>query len=97
MQTKRKGITAAIRVARLKNAGAITPEYDRACPPVTFTERVNERLVTGVLNMAESSRFRYALLKVLTSRAAIPLITLRLFLKKQKYKWRAQRRNPYQQ
>ncbi|OQA27531.1 MAG: coenzyme F420-reducing hydrogenase subunit beta [Verrucomicrobia bacterium ADurb.Bin345] len=89
MQTKRKGATAPLRVERWKKQGRRVPEYDRPAPDASFRERLSERVVTALLTMGRRRGFRYPLIAFLTSRWAIPLIRLRLWLKKRKYARRA--------
>jgi len=88
LQTGRKGVNARLRVERLKAGGIQVPSYNRTAPEASLKEKLTERLVTFVLRMGRHYWFRYPLIKFLTSRAAIPLIGLRLFLKRRKYRKR---------
>lgn len=89
IQTKRKGVNARLRVSRLRAKGLPVPNYDRGLPEdVRFKERLTERLVTFILGMGRHYWFRYPLMKFLTSRLAIPLIKIRLYLKRRKYRKR---------
>ena len=85
-QTKRKGALAPLRVARWRRAGRAVPVYDRGPPPdATWRERMTERLASATLRAGTWRPFRMALMGFLTSRYAIPLIKIRLYLKKRKY------------
>ncbi len=91
-QTRRKGALAPLRVARWKRAGRRVPEYDREAPTdATFQERIVERLASAMLRAGTWRPFRMGAMWFLTSRLAIPLIDLRIYLKKRKY---ARRRMP---
>lgn len=86
MQTRRKGSLAPLRVERWKNAGRPVPEYDRTAPAdATRMERFNERMASAALRAGRWKPFRMAVMGFLTSRWAIPIIRIRLFLKKRKY------------
>ena len=85
-QTKRKGIIAPIRIERLKKKGLQVPNYDRPAYPSTAKERLTEQFITSILDLCRYKGFRYPILKLLTSKYAIPIIKIRLFLKRQKYR-----------
>lgn len=58
------------------------PTYDRGLPDdVTVAERLTERLSSALLRAGQWKPFRIAVMGFLTSRAAIPLIQIRLWLK----------------
>ena len=86
LQTKRKGMIAPLRVERWRKMGIRVPVYDRALPPSTAKEQMMERAVSGILVASRRKWFRYPILAFLTSKYAIPLIKLRIFLKHRKYK-----------
>ena len=86
IQTKRKGMVAPLRVERWRRMGIRVPVYDRTTPPTTARERLAERAVTGLLVAARRKWFRYPILAFLTSKYAIPLIKLRIYLKQRKYR-----------
>lgn len=88
LQTKRKGMNAPLRVARLEKKGVLVPQYDRPTPESTRKERLTERVVSLFLWVGQHKWLRYPILKLLTSKAAVPLIVLRQWLKKRKYKKR---------
>lgn len=88
LQTKRKGIVAPLRVARLGRQGVPVPVYDRETPDATWKERVTEVAVTTLLSFASKYGVRYYLIKFLTGKGAIPLIHFRLWMKNRKYKKR---------
>lgn len=93
LQTKRKGSLAPIRVERWKRAGRLVPEYDRAvAADVTWQECMTERLTSAMLRAGKWRPLRMAVMGFLTSRYAIPLIKIRLYLKKRKYARRARRK-----
>lgn len=86
MQTRRKGSLAPLRVERWKRAGRIVPEYDRSAPAdATRGERIHERMASAALRAGRWKPFRMAIMGFLTSWAALPLIWIRMFLKKRKY------------
>jgi len=90
LQTKRKGLNAPLRIERQARKGLRVPQVDRVCPEASFKERMTERIVSFFLWLGTISWVRYPLIKILTSKAAIPLIHLRQFLKRRKYKKRKQ-------
>ncbi len=88
-QTRRKGSLAPLRVARWKKQGHRVPEYDRTEPDdVTLQERIMERLSSALLRAGRYRPLRMAVMGFLTSRYAIPLIHIRIYLKKRKYRRR---------
>jgi coenzyme F420 hydrogenase subunit beta len=89
LHTKRKGVVAPIRVERYKSTGRAAPEYDLPVPDVTFKERMTERIVTSILDMATIRAVRVTVLRLVTSKLAIPLIKYRQFVKKRKYRGRS--------
>ena len=86
MQTRRKGLTAPLRVARLRRGGHRAPSYDKPVPDASWRERITERAVSALLWLGRFRAFRYPLIKFLTSPAALPLIRLRQALKRRKYR-----------
>ena len=86
IQTKRKGMIAPLRVDRWRRSGIAVPRYDRPTPPATPAEWRTERIVSALLALAKHKACRYPLLAFLTSKYAIPLIKIRLFLKRRKYR-----------
>jgi len=90
LQTKRKGLNAPLRIERQARKGLRVPQVDRVCPEASFKERSTERVVSFFLWLGTISWVRYPLIKILTSKAAIPLIHLRQFMKRRKYKKRKQ-------
>jgi coenzyme F420 hydrogenase subunit beta len=85
-QTKRKGRTAPIRIERLKRAGKNVPQYDRSFTVPSTTEIYTERIISSILWLCRYKNVRFPLIKFLTSRYAIPLIKVRMRLKKLKYR-----------
>jgi len=94
MQTRRKGSLAPIRVDRWKKAGRKVPDCDRLIPDdVTTKERITERLSSAMLRAGKFKPFRIVVMGFLTSKLAIPLINIRIYLKKRKYKRRSAAKN----
>lgn len=92
MQTKRKGSLAPLRVERWKKQGRPVPVYDRTAPAdVTFKERMTERASSALLHAGKWKPFRMAVMGFLTSSLAIPLIKIRVYLKRRKYQKRSAR------
>ncbi len=90
MQTRRKGSLVPIRVDRWRRAGRKVPVYDRAIPDdVTVKERITERLSSAMLRAGKFKPFRIVFMGFLTSMLAVPLIKVRLYLKKRKYQRRS--------
>jgi len=86
LQTRRKGSLAPLRIDRWRRAGRRVPEVDRTLPPdVTRKERITEFLGSSLLRAGKCKPFRMAVMGFLTSKYAIPLIKIRLYLKKRKY------------
>ncbi|HAL91923.1 MAG TPA: hypothetical protein DCM68_02725 [Verrucomicrobia bacterium] len=95
LQTRRKGSLAPLRVDRWRKAGRRVPGYDRGLPEdATFKERLAERLSSALLRAGKWKPFRMAAMGFLTSRYAIPLVKIRLYLKKRKYARRARASAP---
>ncbi|MBW1634679.1 MAG: Coenzyme F420 hydrogenase/dehydrogenase, beta subunit C-terminal domain, partial [Deltaproteobacteria bacterium] len=89
MQTRRKGSLVPVRVARWKKGGRKVPDYDRQIPSdVTRKERITEWLSSSMLRAGKFKPFRIIFMGFLTSKFAIPLIKIRVFLKKRKYQKR---------
>ncbi|GJL81678.1 MAG: hypothetical protein DHS20C01_13120 [marine bacterium B5-7] len=88
-QTKRKGMNAPLRLARRARGGRAVPHYHVEVPESTLHERLTERGVSSLLAIGRHRMLRYPLIFFLTSKAAIPLIKLRLWLKKRKYQKRS--------
>lgn len=86
MQTKRKGTNAPLRVARLARAGKLVPIYDRTPAAVAPLDEWKERVVSLILALGRYRSFRYPLIKLLTSKVAIPLIQFRQWRKRRKYR-----------
>ena len=84
-QTRRKGLNAPLRVERRKQKGIPVPFYGLPTPLATNREKLTERTVSSLLWFGKFRFIRYNLIRFLTSSAAIPLIKLRLWLKKRKY------------
>lgn len=90
MQTRRKGSLVPVRVDRWRRAGRKVPIYDRDVPDdVTVKERITERLSSAMLRAGKFKPFRIIFMGFLTSILAVPLIKVRLYLKKRKYQRRS--------
>jgi coenzyme F420 hydrogenase subunit beta len=86
LQTSRKGRMAPLRVARWRRAGRAAPQYDRQAPAdASARERLAERTVTALQQAGRWRWFRVPAMAQLTSRWAVPLIAIRLYLKKRRY------------
>ena len=85
MQTQRKGMNAPLRIARWQQQNLPVPQYDRTVPRATIKEKIVERIVSGCLFLGRHRSIRFPIIRLLTSKYAIPLIQLRLWLKKRKY------------
>ncbi len=90
MRTQRKGLTAPLRLARWQAKGIAVPTYDRQTPEASAKEKLMERLVSMFLWTGQHQWLRYSIAKILTSKAMVPLIKLRLWRKKRKYQKRAE-------
>ena len=88
LHTKRKGVVAPIRVKRYEASGRAAPKYDLPVPTVTFRERLIERIITAILDLATIRLIRVTVLRLVTSKLAIPLIKYRQAVKKRKYRGR---------
>ncbi len=85
IQTRRKGVNAPLRVERLRKQGKLVPVYDRETLPHSSKDVLKERAISFLIGLGRFPKLRFLVIKFLTSWAAIPLIKLRLFLKKRKY------------
>ncbi|MBD3373924.1 4Fe-4S dicluster domain-containing protein [candidate division KSB1 bacterium] len=88
LHTRKKGLTAPIRVERLKQAGKTVPLYDRTCPTKSSRDRITEWLESSIMKAGEKRSIRYPLFKFLTSRYGIPIVKLRQYIKSRKYRKR---------
>jgi coenzyme F420 hydrogenase subunit beta len=86
IQTRRKGVSTPIRISRLLKKAKPAPIYDRPEIKPTIKEQFTERVISSCLYLGQFKWIRYPLIKFLTSRYSIPLITLRQYIKKRKYK-----------
>ena len=88
LHTKRKGVIAPTRVERYKRSGIPVPQYDLPVPDVSLRERLVERTITGILDVAKIRSIRVTVLRLVTSKLAIPFIKFRQLVKKRKYRSR---------
>jgi coenzyme F420 hydrogenase subunit beta len=89
MSTQRKGLNAPLRYARWQKKNIPVPQYDRSIPQASSKEKRGELLISMFLWTGRIDWLRYGITKILTSKAMIPLIKLRLWRKKRKYQKRA--------
>lgn len=87
--TRKKRQAANLRTARRIGQGKVAPIYDRPPPPATFKERMIERLETALMALGRIGPLRRPLLRFLTSRWGLPLVTFRQRLKRRRYQGRA--------
>lgn len=85
LHTKKKGLNAPIRVARLRNAGRPVPVYDKKVE-ADFGDRMMERLESFAMFLGRYKVVRYPLFKFLTSSFGVPIIKIRQYLKSKKYR-----------
>ena len=85
IHTRKKGVNAPLRHARWGKKNISVPEYDRQTPRTTRKERLIERLTSLFLWLGRDKNIRYPLVKLFTSRTAVPIIHVRLWLKKRRY------------
>lgn len=86
MQTKRRRSLAPTRIERWRRGGRAVPEYDRTVPDdVTVKERIYEYLGSSLLRLGKWKPFRMLVMGFITSKFAVPVIELRIYLKKRKY------------
>lgn len=89
IQTRRKGYMTPVRLERWGKAGRPIPVYDRSVPAdVCRYDRVKEFMISSLLRAGRNKLFRMAVMGFLTSRFAIPLIRLRIYWKRRKYRGR---------
>jgi len=86
LHTKKKGINAPIRVARLFHQGKAVPVYDRPVPQTTKEELRAERLESLIMSLGRRRATRFPLFKFLTSRYGIPFVKIRQYIKSRKYR-----------
>lgn len=86
LHTRKKGLNSPLRVARLRRAGKPAPIYDRPTPSSTWRERWSERLESAIMYLGRRRATRLPLFKFLTSRYGILFVSVRQYLKKQKYR-----------
>ncbi|RPI02639.1 MAG: hypothetical protein EHM72_03710 [Calditrichaeota bacterium] len=86
LHARKKGLTAYVRVERLRRAGVLTPSYDRGTPPIERIDVRTERIESMLMRWGRISALRLPLFKFLISRYGIPLITLRQKRKQKKYR-----------
>jgi len=85
--TRRKSISAPLRIQRLSRAGVAVPKYDRKLEraPV-FQDFLAERMATLVYRLGRIKTLRLLAMSFLVSRWSLPLIWLRVWRKKIKYR-----------
>ncbi|MDZ7315045.1 MAG: Coenzyme F420 hydrogenase/dehydrogenase, beta subunit C-terminal domain [candidate division KSB1 bacterium] len=86
LHARKKGLTAYLRVERLKCLGEPVPIYDRGTPEHDRTDRLTERIESFLMRFGRIRRLRQPLIKALLSRYGAFLIILRQYRKKRKYR-----------
>ena len=86
LHTKKKGLTAPIRVERLLKKGKTAPKYDKPLPPISRSERIGERLESLIMSIGKRRSTRFPMFKFLTSRYGIILVKIRQYVKSKKYR-----------
>jgi len=86
LHTKKKGLKAPLRVARLLRQGKPAPIYDREVANATRQERIGERIESFIMSLGRRRATRYPLFKFLTSRYGIPFVKIRQHIKSKKYR-----------
>ncbi len=86
LHTKKKGLTAKLRVERWQRRGKPVPEYNRRAPACGLRDRWAERMETLIMDMGQVRWIRYPLFKFLTSVLGEPFIKIRVFIKSRKYR-----------
>jgi coenzyme F420 hydrogenase subunit beta len=85
LHTKKKGLNAPVRTARLKSKGKSAPTYDKTVN-ADLTDKLMERLESAAMFLGRYKPIRYPLFKFLTSSWGIPIIKLRQYRKSKKYR-----------
>ncbi|MDZ7724049.1 MAG: Coenzyme F420 hydrogenase/dehydrogenase, beta subunit C-terminal domain [candidate division KSB1 bacterium] len=87
LHARKKGVTAYIRVHRLRKKGTPVPEYDRTVTDVSSQQERIERMESFIMRLARrTSSLRFALWSFLTSRYGVFIIKLRQWRKARKYR-----------
>lgn len=84
--TRKKGITAPLRIKRLQQKGIAVPEYDRPAPAPSRDQVRTERSESFIMELGRHDAIRYSLFKFLTSIWGVPLVKIRQFRKSIKYR-----------
>lgn len=85
LHTKKKGLNAPIRTARLKARGKIAPTYDKSVK-ADLKDKWLERMESAAMFLGRYKVIRYPLFKFLTSSWGVPIIKLRQYRKSKKYR-----------
>ncbi|RTZ98308.1 MAG: hypothetical protein DSY90_04800 [Deltaproteobacteria bacterium] len=88
LHRKKKGLKAPLRVERLRKKGIQVPEYDRKIEKYSLRENIEERLETFIMTIGHYRLFRYPLYKILISKFGVPMIKIRQYNKRRKYRRR---------
>lgn len=86
LHARKKGLTAYVRVERMKKAGLPVPNYDRNAADVSASEKRMERLESFLMRLGRIRAIRLPLFSMLISRYGIPLVKIRQHRKKKKYR-----------
>ena len=86
LHARKKGLTAYLRIERLKRKSGIVPIYDRSVSDATRAELRTEWWESLLMRLGRIRAVRLPMFKFLTSRYGIPLIKLRQLRKRRKYR-----------
>lgn len=86
LHARKKGLTAYLRVERLKRAGMTAPLYDRSASEATRAEWCTEWWESLLMRLGRIRALRLPTFKFLISRYGIPLVKLRQLRKSRKYR-----------
>jgi coenzyme F420 hydrogenase subunit beta len=89
LHTRKKGMSARLRVARYRRLGWTSPEYDRPAPEATTGQHLEEWMESAIMSLGRIPRLRYVLFTFLTSRWGLPFIWIRQARKRWKYRDRS--------
>ena len=86
LHARKKGLTAYIRVDRMKRAAQPVPVYDRTVEGANSADKRTEWLESMLMRIGRIRAIRVPLFALLISRYGIPLVKIRQFRKSKKYR-----------
>ena len=86
LHARKKGLTAYIRVDRMKKLGQPVPIYDRTVDGANSADKRTEWLESLLMRIGRIRAIRVPLFTILISRYGIPLVKIRQFRKSKKYR-----------